>query len=239
MNTTRKTISGRIMAAVMAVAMIAILLCAVPTGASAAQANQQVMDAKNGVFQIQVWFVDPLTLNEYGLHSGTGFLINDNTVVTCDHVASGFLPYFYEGWAKNVNAELGTHLTAEDIKDNLEIRIIVYRDVYIKAKVRKASSEMDYAILELEESIQNRTPLAIRKSSSLQQTEDVFALGFPGDITEITSASTYSAEDVTITSGSVDKVANMTYDVTKTDPYDGQAYVVTHTNLNIIEHSAK
>lgn len=240
MNTTKKarTLFSKTMALVLSIAMIAALLCVMPFGAAAAQANQDVMDAKKGVVQIQVWFVDPLDLTAVYLKSGTGFLINDSTVVTCDHVATGFIDEFYNYWAQMTNEQTGGSRTAEDIKNNLEIRISVYRDVYVRARVRKTSGEMDFAILTLDEKLENRTPLKLRSSSTLVQTEDVYALGFPGDIMDITSVNSYTYDDVFVTDGRVSKVGNMDYAVAHEDPAFGVVGYKYFNNLDVVAHTA-
>lgn len=240
MNTTKKarTLFSKTMALVLSLAMIAALLCVMPFGAAAEQANQDVMDARNGVVQIQVVFVDPLDLTAIPLHVGTGFLINDSTIVTCDHVATGFIDEFYNLWAQSTNAQTGGNRTAEDIKNNLEIRISVYRDVYVRARVRKSSGEMDFAILTLDEKLQNRTPLQLRSSATLKQTESVFALGFPGDIIDITSMNAYTVDDVFITGGSVSRVGNLDYNVLHEDPYFGVVGIKEFKNLDVVAHTA-
>lgn len=206
MKTTMKKSLARIFAVVLAICLVAAL----GTAVYAADINQAVTDAKSGVVQIQVWFVDPEAAVEIGLHSGTGFLINEDTVVTNDHVASGFDDSWYVDWAQYTKSVLGVERTAEEIKQGLQIRISVLRDVYVTATVRTASSEMDYAILTLDEKLYNRTPLALRNTEDLQQTESVYALGFPGDVMDYVDQNYYDVNDVTITSGSVNKVDRIT-----------------------------
>ena len=202
---------------IVSAALIICLLVALAVPGFAAEANQKVMDAKKGVVQIEFWYVDPeIPGMEIPVHSGTGFLINRNTVVTCQHVAE-VVPAMYTAWAMLVNEvvaesfpEFNVNRSPQEVKDNCEIRISVLRDVFIKARVKQASAEMDYAILTLDEEIHNREPLALRKASTLKQTETVYALGFPGDIMDIKDMAFYNAEDVTITTGAVNKVDRFT-----------------------------
>ncbi len=220
---------GRVLAVVMAVT----LSFAMAINVSAASANKDVNDARNGVVQIQVWFVDPETTKNEALWTGTGFLINESTVVTCNHVVDVSDEEF-KNWLDDLNAETKVQRTVEQVKKLLEIRIMVLRDVYIKATVKKASAEMDYAILTLSETMKNRTPLKIRDSSNLEQTEEVFALGFPGDMSYFKETNYYDTEDVTITSGNVNKVDNMDFYT-----YDDNGKVTGHyKNVNCVESSA-
>ncbi len=225
----KKVMRSRFFGRILAIAMIVSLMFTMAFTANAVNVNQAVTDAKAGVVQIQVWFSDADAAVDYYLHSGTGFLINDNTVVTCQHVATGFPDSWYVDWARITNEALGGNRTAAQVKENLELRVSIYRDVYVKATVKTASTEMDYAVLSLDDTIHNRTPLKLRDSNDLRQTEAVFALGFPGDITNLDAANYFDADDVTITSGHVNKVGNMSFMTVEGGVYD---------SVNCVESSA-
>ncbi len=209
--------------------LVVCLLLAMVIPVAAADINQAVTEAKNGVVQIQIWYVDHEMADNVWLASGTGFLINENTVVTCYHVVEGFSDEWYALRALETSAILGRTRTAEDLRNNLELRISVLRDVYVEATVIKSSSEMDYAILSLNNKLHNRTPLKLRSSADLKQTEAVYALGFPGDIDNITDVNYYDTDDVTITSGDVNKVGRFNVQLD-----DGRRY----ENVDCVEHSA-
>lgn len=226
---TKRRMRVCLVSRILAVALIVCMMLGMTLTASAETANQNVTDAKNGVVQIQVWFNDEEVAAEAYLHSGTGFLINDNTVVTCQHVVNGFPDAWYVEWAKETNEILGGKRTAEDVKEKLELRVSIYRDVYVTATVTKASTEMDFAILSLNENMPSRAPLALRNSAELSQTENVFALGFPGDITSLSDHNYYDADDVTITSGNVNKVDAFTFQTVEGQTYNG---------VNCVESSA-
>ena len=51
----------------------------------------------------------------------------------------------------------------------------------------------------------NKTPLKLRTSSQLKETQQVYALGFPGVQSEVEDYSVYTTEDVTITNGIINK----------------------------------
>lgn len=217
----RKLLTG-----LLAIVMAACMLMGMAT--TAAAANQAVMDAKNGVVQIQIWFNDVDMANSVYLANGTGFIINDNTVVTCEHVVS-FSDEVLVEYAQTTSEILGKKRTASEVKECLEIRVIVYRDVYVKASVLTSSVEMDYAVLSLEQSISGRKSLDIRDSATLTQTEDVYALGFPADMETINEVRFFDADAVTITDGTVNFVGNdnFTYG-------DGNR----HENVNVVVSSA-
>ena len=171
--------------------------------------NKAVMDARNGVLEIEMWFSDPEAGIETSTFAGSGFLINEDTVITCQHLVTSFDKSFFANWAHYITSQYGVKRSAEQVQKLSEIRVSVYRDVYVKATIKKVSEEMDYAILKLEEPIQGKTALPIRDSDTVKQTEEAFALGFPGDMKAVSEQNYYDTEDVTVTSGKVDKVGRM------------------------------
>lgn len=235
MKTMKKTL-----ACVVCMALAVCLICVLAVPASATTANEKVTDAKNAVVQVQLWFSDPEHWrNEIYLSYGSGFLINDSTVVTNNHVINHVTDSeIASQWGDYLFEVTGLDYTPEEIMNHMQLRISVYRDVYVTATVRTTSSEMDYAILTLSEQLHNRTTLPIRSSSTLAQTESVYALGFPGDVDDLTDQSTYDADDVTITSGAVNKVDRMSYNVAQALP-SGVTWVVPFENVECVESSAK
>ena len=161
--------------------------------------NQAVMNDANGVVQIKLVFINPDTQNEYTIKSGTGFLINDSTVITCNHVVT-----MTQNILEQAAASFGVE--ASVVQNNCGIRISVLRDLTIEATVQNSSAEMDYAILNLSSQLYDRTYLPIRSSATVQQTEETFAVGFPGEVEYFQDVNTYTSDDVTITSGRVNKL---------------------------------
>lgn len=229
----KETMRNQLIGRVLAMVMVLCLIFSMAITASAATVNQAVTDAKNGVVQIQVWFVDPEAAIESPLHYGTGFLVNDTTVVTCQHVATGFPDSWYVEWAKATNAAYGINRTATQVKENLELRIMLYRGTYIKATLTNSNPELDLAILTLNQTI-DRTPLKIRDCDALSQTEEAFAIGFPAEMNGLLDKQTYDINDITITSGNINKIADMTFYA-----YDenNNAYK-TYDSVNCVESSA-
>ena len=193
MKTIKKARLTRIVVLAMVICMAVSLL--LPTTALAA--NAAVNDAKNGVVQVRVTYTDDAGSVE-DLFSGTGFLINDNTVLTCNHVVTltaGELAALAEVYQK----------TVPEFQSRLKIAITVSRDVTIDATVINSSATMDFAILRLSTSLQGKKALAIRSSATVEQTEHVFAIGFPDISSDSQSFSTYTSEDATIAEGVVNK----------------------------------
>ncbi len=179
-------------------AAVSIIIGMLPTAVFAAGANAAVQNDTTGVLQIMVNLTDTEG-REHAIQAGTGFLINDNTMVTCDHVIE-FDAEVYQWAADNLA------LSEKQVNQNRVIRISVVRDVTIKASVQKTSAEVDLAVLTLEQPINGRTILPIRSSKDVSATEECYALGFPGIVSSYDNINTYTSEDVTITAGNVNKV---------------------------------
>lgn len=83
--------------------------------------------------------------------------------------------------------------------------VVISRDVLIKAKPIITSPVADYAVLQLESELHDRTPLKILKSKSVSITQKVYALGFPQASAQIEDKSTWAPDDVTVSSGIISK----------------------------------
>ena len=226
--------TNKLVARVLTLVMALCLLTALAVPAAAATYNEKIVDAKNAVIQIDVWYVDREMADELPLGSGTGFLINEDTLLTAYHVVNPFTDEHYKALAKRATIELDRDITAEQIRNNLELRVSVLRDVHIKATIKQASTEMDFAILTLNEKLYNRTTLPLRKSSTLSQTEAVYALGFPAVAAAFDDEQYWDAEDVTITTGNVNKVTRGDF---PTYADNGEVNGI-YENVDIVEHSA-
>ena len=192
-KTAQVHLRSRFISILLIVAITAALFC-VPVYA---ESNQNVTDAANGVLRVVAVYKDEFNAEE-NVHLGSAFLINENTIVTAEHVldTSSVLEY--------LAAEHGK--TVEEIFNRLSYGVIVSRDVTIKASVMNKSVEMDFAIMKLETSLQNTSPLVMRHSSEVEPTEKVYAIGFPELSSIVQDINTYRPEDVTISDGRVNKV---------------------------------
>lgn len=83
--------------------------------------------------------------------------------------------------------------------------VVISSNVLIKAKPVITNKEADYAVLELEKELKDRTPLPILKSSSVSVAQRVYALGFPGAASRIEDKNTWEPDDVTVSSGIISK----------------------------------
>ena len=202
-----------------------------PVQTAKAAVNEDVLEACKGILEVlQVITVDG---NEIGGYRGTGFLIgtdeNAQHIITNHHVVNGF-PH-EEKAIRKLLQENGIKV-AKDAKVKSEIRVIVKRDVYLTAEIVNQSEVGDFCILKMEQPIYDRAPLTLGDSSKVATTQSVYALGFPSAVEgawgsaigeSLQLDAIYTAEDVTVTSGTVSKVGE---------------FIGTGASISTIVHSA-
>lgn len=200
----------RLRALVLAMALMFTALC--PVLEVHAETSQEVTAARNGVLRVDLLYVDKDN-NEYLLGSGSGFLINNDTIITCAHVVNLS--------ADDVNAAeeaIGGNFK-KNYKDRLKIRVVVMRDVYVYATIKNQSEQTDFAILSLNDAIYDRAPLELDAGVNVDSTTQVYALGFPAAPEYYQNVNTYTYDDVSVTDGKVTKLT-------------------TIGNVDMIQHSA-
>lgn len=187
-----------LLAALLLAVMTVMPVCATGAGAAGSEA---VNDARNGVLQINLTYIDQNS-NAYVVQGGTGFLIGDETgaeyMITNAHVVN---------MTDEVKAA-ATEAFGVDFSNtnniNLQIQVVVKRDVVINASIVNQSEDMDFAILRLEQTIYDRVPLAIDDNEDdLVETMEVYALGFPSAIEMVEDTPFYVSSDVNIINGIV------------------------------------
>lgn len=194
-----KTIKTSRLARIFAVAMVICLMACTMLSTVSFAANDAVNKCRDGVLQIKLNYT-PDVGDPYPVGTGTGFLINEDTLLTCYHVVS-------------LDAESIAALAAEvnktvsEVQSRLTITVTVSRDVPVSATIVNKSEEMDFAIIRLAQPLKGKTPLAIRPSADVEQTEQVYSIGFPATPTLMQSYNTYTSSDATITEGIVNKIA--------------------------------
>lgn len=222
MNT--KKLLSRVAALVLALCMMLALACT----CFAADANDAINNSKSGVVEILLCYNDDVQ-GARPFFWGTGFLINNNTVITCDHVVNLTPEQIAYGAQKFGVGE-------SELKNRLVIRVSVNRDVTIGATLKTSSSEMDYAILSLDSQMYDRTYLPLR-TTEVNTTETVYALGFPYNVQETQDLNIYTANDVTVTSGTVSKNDRFSFSV----PVEWDRLILgirDYNNVDCIAHSA-
>lgn len=165
-------------------------------------ATPDVAKAREGVIQIRLYYVDK-SGNEIILQTGSGFLVGASTgattVITNYHVVN----------LSEEDKDTCSQLFGVDFHNANEvtykIKAAVKRDVEVEATPKNGSEKADFAILELAQAIYDRAPLKLADSENVVETQNVYALGFPGATSAAQDDQVYTSSDVTITNGIVGK----------------------------------
>lgn len=179
----------------------------------AAEANENVTNDRNGVVQIKVMFQG--TDKDYFVSWGTGFLINESTVLTCHHVVYAD---DYVIQAIREDEHLGPMVsgkTDKQIREKMAILVTVYAESSVTAEVIEGvqSDNADFVALKLKTPLTDYTPLKIRdtKADPVNPTEPCFVLGFPYimQILKGDNANKFAPENVEVTPGTVKQMDTM------------------------------
>lgn len=179
--------------------------------------NEAILEARKGILQVaQVIFVDGTEIGYANV--GTGFLIGRaegaQTVLTNYHVAHAHTE-------AEIRELLGSSIAA-NARIEFKIRVVVKRDVFINASIVNESYSADFCILKLEQPLYDRAPLTLGDSDNVNTTQDIYALGFPGIVSNIQLDTIYTADDVTVTSGIISKTNDVYL-------YDAPIPCITHS----------
>ena len=134
----RKKIAGLMAMMLLAVATV------MPVQASqvSTAGSEAVNDARNGVLQVNLAYVDQNS-QSHVLQGGTGFLIGDETgaeyMITNAHVVN-----LRDDVRSAAGEAFGVDFSnANNV--NLQIQVVVKRDVFINASIVNQSEDMDFA----------------------------------------------------------------------------------------------
>lgn len=164
--------------------------------------SEVVNEMRNGVVQVGLYYVDNGGTYHY-IQSGSGFLINEQTLLTNQHVVT------MTDETKTAASEMFNVDFVNDSKLDIRVAVNVTRDVLVDATVLQSSAEMDVAVVELNDPIYDRTPLELGDSSTVTESTRVYALGFPVVPELVQDVQYYTYKDVTVTSDIVSKKVEM------------------------------
>lgn len=204
--------------------MLIISVLSAGMGAMAVQSNEAVLEASDGVFRVLAYFSDEAyydygyVWDEYAgdyvpfyeyyespgpISMGTAFLIgttaNQSVLVTNYHVVenSEAVRYYDENGVTMSNVNTYDHFS-----------VAVMGDMDIKAEVKYYSEDYDFAILYLDQIINNKTILSINTETQ-RSTETCYALGFPGELDMLLNDVDFTTDSVTITQGTISNVTSL------------------------------
>ncbi len=119
-----------------------------------------------------------------GMYIGTGFAVGDTEpvryIVTNYHVVE-----------PNLNG----------------VTVLLSKEDQINANVLAFDKVKDIAVLELTQDLYKRPPMELGTSGNVKASEEVYALGFPGDADLIDDTPSGEPDDVTITRGIISKIS--------------------------------
>lgn len=153
---------------------------------------------RSGVLQVNLNWIDQNGGRHY-IQGGSGFLINDQTLLTNQHVVT-----MSQETKEAASALYGVDFV-NDNKLDVRVQVVVQRDVVIDASVIQSSAEMDVAILELSSPIYDRISLELGDSANIKETQAIYVLGFPLLSELAQDVRYYTSDDVSVTSGIVSK----------------------------------
>lgn len=185
--------SKRLFSVLLAVCLM--VLMAVPVWADDAEI---VNGMRSGVLQVNLNWIDQSGTRHF-IQGGSGFLINDQTLLTNQHVVA-----MSDDTKVKASEAYGVDFV-NDTKLDVRVQVVVQRDVMIDATVLQSSAEMDVAIIELSEPIYDRVSLTLGDSSTVQESTTIYALGFPLLSELAQDVRYYTSSDVSVTSSIVSK----------------------------------
>lgn len=179
-------------------AIVAVCLMVLMTVPVWADETESVNAVRNGVLQVNLDWIDQ-NGKAHPIQGGSGFLINDQTLLTNHHVVE-----MSDETKAAASQAYGVDFV-NDTKLEVKVQVVVQRDVVIDATVRTSSAEMDVAVVELSEPIYDRTSLNLGDSNSVTEAGKIYALGFPQLPELAQDVQYYTNADVTVTDGIVAK----------------------------------
>ena len=194
MSSKSKLLTKRIISLFFVLAMVVGLVFSANISVSAE--NAAVNGVKNSLLQVRMNYTK--NNEKKFVSSGTSFLINENTILTCAHVVNAddngdleALCNEYEGGPFKPNS--------------VSYEVVISKDVTRPCSLVTMSVEDDFAVLTINSALGGYTPVTIGYSSDMRSTDQVYALGFPANIAVMQTTNTYTSEDVTVTEGIVQK----------------------------------
>lgn len=229
-STIKIRISRRILSIIMACVLSVCLVFAVTTNASAETvANDKVNAVKNSVLQVRMIY-QPDNAEGSIVSSGSCFLINSTTAISCAHIFS--LDDEFEDYAKTVFG--ASHKVSE--KNIKGYEVLVNGGVPVNVTLRKVNTNADYSILKIDETIARPT-VTLGQSGSLNTTQEIYTLGYPTTLTSKQNSKVYSIDMVTVTRSTITNLSNsngvdiINHDAVMTDGNSGGPLVDTDGNV--------
>ena len=187
-----------LMALTLSVCMV--LSAAIQTSA-VTTADAKVDDVKKSILQVVMTYQADNS-DKVVWSSGTCFLINPTTAISCAHI---FDPSINDELRRLLVEAYGpTHQF--DTKYVKNYQILVNGGVPVNASLRKINKTADYSVIKLDETVARPT-VKLGNSKDLKITQQIYTLGFPSTVADLQDSRTYTTDQVTITGSSISNIS--------------------------------
>ena len=194
--------SRRIAAIIMALALsLCMVFSAIAQTGAVTTADEKVDEVKNSILQVVMTY-QPDDSNYAVWSSGTCFLINSTTAISCAHI---FDPSINTDLAKKMAEAYGPDHVF-DTKNVKSYQILVNGGVPVNASLRKINKTADYSVIKLDETVARPT-VTLGFSKDLKITQQIYTLGFPSTVANLQDSRTYTTEQVTITGSTISNIS--------------------------------
>lgn len=179
---------------------ITIIIGVIGCKGMAEASGQFLENNRNSVVQVVLTYTGE-DGKRFILQSGSGIVINNNTVLTNQHVVR-----MSDKNLEKAKKLVGSSADDKLSRDQITVGIVKQDDVLINADIAQESEEKDFALLTLQEATE-RTPAVLGSSSMAVVAENVVAIGYP--TTKPFSkegAQLFARSDVNLVAGTISEV---------------------------------
>lgn len=194
--------SRRLTAIVMVLILsLCMMFSAIAQTGAVTTADEKVDEVKNSILQVVMTY-QPDDSSYAVWSSGTCFLINSTTAISCAHI---FDPSINTDLSKKLTEAYGPNHVF-DTKNVKSYQILVNGGVPVNASLRKINKSADYSVIKLDETVARPT-VTLGYSKDLKITQQIYTLGFPSTVANLQDSKTYTTEQVTITGSTVSNIS--------------------------------
>lgn len=188
--------SKRAVSVLLALLLLAFTaVAAIPSASAAADDNEAIKACMDSVLQIRMQY-QPEKKDDIIVSSGTCFLVNPSTVLTCAHIFEG------SDIVTLAKRTYGNNHVFDREKNGKKIEVLVNGGAPVPATIKKIMVKQDYAILKLDENI-NRPTVKFGNSDESGVTDRIYTLGFPSLTSSLQDSKTYSNDQMSVSSSTI------------------------------------
>lgn len=218
MSSKTKFKNGRKVLSIMMALMLSlcVVFSVIVPASAVTTADEKVDEVKNSILQVRMTYQPDKNENVI-ISSGTCFLINSTTAISCAHI---FDPSINKDLRDLIADTYGANHVF-DTKNVKSYQIFVNGGVPVNATLRKINTKADYSIIKLDETVARPT-VTLGYSKDLKITQQIYTLGFPTTVSDLQDSKTYTTDQVTITSSTISNISQT----------DGVDYITHNANIS-------